>query len=70
MVENSTGTAYINIEYEQYQVVELFGRTALFTNGRLKVSVTNGKRTVDLKGAIIALKQRVFEKALNFLTIR
>ena len=35
MAKNSTGTAYINIEDEKYQLIELLGRRMLFTNGRI-----------------------------------
>lgn len=50
LVKNSTGTAYINIEYGQYQVVRLLGRTALFTNGRLTVQdIPKGFYCYDLR---------------------
>ena len=32
---NADGTKYINVENEEYQQIELFGKPALFTNGRL-----------------------------------
>ena len=35
MAKNSTGTAYVNIENESYQLIELFGKPALFSNDRI-----------------------------------
>lgn len=32
---NKTGTEYINVEVEEYELIELFGKPALFTNERL-----------------------------------
>ena len=32
---NVSGTEYINAENEEYQQIELLGKSALFTNGRL-----------------------------------
>ena len=35
LAKNSTGTAYVNIENESYQLIELFGKPALFSNDRI-----------------------------------
>ena len=35
MAKNSTGTDYINIENESYQLIEIFGKPALFSNDRI-----------------------------------
>ena len=35
MAKNSTGTEYINIENAEYQLIELFGKPALFSNSRI-----------------------------------
>ncbi len=35
LVKNSMGTAYLNTEVEEFQLIEVFGRPALFTNDRL-----------------------------------
>ena len=35
LAKNSTGTAYVNIENESYQLIELFGNPALFSNDRI-----------------------------------
>ena len=35
MAKNSTGTDYINIENESYQLIEIFGKPALFSNYRI-----------------------------------
>ena len=35
MAKNSTGMDYINIESESYQVIEFFGKPALFSNDRI-----------------------------------
>ncbi len=35
MAKNSTGTEYISIENDEYQLIELFGKPALFSNNRI-----------------------------------
>ena len=35
LAKNSTGTVYVNIENESYQLIELFGKPALFSNDRI-----------------------------------
>lgn len=35
MAKNSTGTDYISIENESYQLIEMFGKPALFSNERI-----------------------------------
>ena len=35
MAKNSTGTEYISIENDEYQLIELFGKPALFSNDRI-----------------------------------
>ena len=35
LAKNSAGTAYVNIENESYQLIELFGKPALFSNDRI-----------------------------------
>ena len=35
MAKNSTGTDYISIENESYQLIEIFGNPALFSNDRI-----------------------------------
>lgn len=35
LAKNSTGTDYINIENESYQLIEMFGKPALFSNERI-----------------------------------
>ena len=38
LVKNSTETSYLNVEMEEYQLIELFDKPALFTNERLTAS--------------------------------
>ena len=38
LVMNSTETSYLNVEMEEYQLIELFDKPALFTNERLTAS--------------------------------
>ncbi len=47
---NATGTDYINAEYEEYQVIQVCGVTALFSNNRLTIrDIPAGTYVYDLR---------------------
>ena len=47
---NATGTAYINTDMKEYELIELFGKPALFSNERLtKEDIPEGLYCYDLR---------------------
>ena len=50
LVKNSTGTAYISTDCEKYQLIELFGRPALFSDDRITPNdIPEGLYCYDLR---------------------
>ena len=50
MAKNSTGTEYISIENVEYQLIELFGKPALFSNSRITPKdIPHGLYCYDLR---------------------